>query len=1211
MNRKLISSWRFDSPTLSALVFFLAFVGFGLSRGDRGEAQIGPCTPPIVNPVLCENSKPGNSASEWDIDGEGDTNIQGFSTDISINKGQVVNFKIDTGAVAYRLDIYRMGFYGGMGARKIASILPSVSLPQNQPSCLNEPTSGLIDCGNWSVSASWAVPADAISGIYFAKLVREDGVIGSSHVVFIVRDDSGTSDILFQTSDTTWQAYNQYGENSLYVGQPAGRAYKVSYNRPFTTRGCCSEDWVFNAEYPMVRWLESNGYNVSYFSGVDSDRRGGQIINHKVFLSVGHDEYWSAAQRANVEAARDAGVNLAFLSGNEVFWKTRWENSIDGSGTPYRTLVSYKETHANAKIDPNPAWTGSWRDPRFSPPADGGRPENSLTGTIFTVNSGTAAITVPEPDGKMRFWRNTSVATLAPGQVATLEDQTLGYEWDEDLDNGFRPAGLFRLSSTTVEGVQRLLDYGSTYGVGTATHHLTLYRHSSGALVFGAGTIQWSWGLDGNHDRGSSTPDVRMQQATVNFLADMDIQPGSLRPGLVAATKSADTIAPVSIITSPAPGSTVVAGSTITVTGTASDTGGGLIAAVEVSVDGGTTWRPATGRASWSFNWTPAAAGSATIRSRAVDDSGRIESPGPGVTVIVGLAQPCPCTIWANAVTPAGTEADPSPVELGVKFRSDTNGFITGLRFYKAPGSTGPHVGKLWTRTGTLLASVTFTNETASGWQQMNLPTAVAINANTTYVASYHTTGYAVNSGYFTSAVSSAPLRALADGEDGPNGVFLYGSGGFPTDTWNAGNYWVDVVFNTSVAPDTTAPTVVAVSPTSGATGVSLAANVTATFSESMNAATITTSTFELRNSSNALVPAAVSYDVASRTATLDPSQTLAVGATYTVTIRGGTSGVKDSAGNPLAVSFTWSFSTTNMAPPTCPCTMWANTVTPAGTEADPSPVELGVKFRSDTNGFITGLRFYKAPGSTGPHVGKLWTRTGTLLASVTFTNETASGWQQMNLPTAVAINANTTYVASYHTTGYAVNSGYFTSAVSSAPLRALADGEDGPNGVFLYGSGGFPTDTWNAGNYWVDVVFNTSVATDTTVPTVVAVSPTSGATGVSLAANVTATFSESMNAATITTSTFELRNSSNALVPAAVSYDVASRTATLDPSQTLAVGATYTVTIRGGASGVKSAAGSALASNFTMVVYHYQCDPANMSLHDMGEHGDAGWDGS
>ena len=143
------------------------------------------------------------------------------------------------------------------------------------------------------------------------------------------------------------------------------------------------------------------------------------LLNHRVFLSVGHDEYWSGNQRANVEAARNSGVNLAFFSGNEIFWKTRWENSIDASGTPYRTLVTYKETHANAVIDPAdpPTWTGTWRDPRFSPPADGGRPENALAGTIFMANdSGTDfAMTVPEADGKMRLWRNTSIATLGSG----------------------------------------------------------------------------------------------------------------------------------------------------------------------------------------------------------------------------------------------------------------------------------------------------------------------------------------------------------------------------------------------------------------------------------------------------------------------------------------------------------------------------------------------------------------------------------------------------------------------------------------------------------------------------------------------------------------------------------------------------------------------------------------------------------------------------
>jgi len=200
------------------------------------------------------------------------------------------------------------------------------------------------------------------------------------------------------------------------------RAFKVSYNRPFNTGTFNGWTWIFSEEYPMVRWLEANGYDVSYSTGVDTDRSGPLITQHKVFMSVGHDEYWSGVQRANVEAARAAGVNLAFFSGNEVFWKTRWENSIDGTNTSHRTLVCYKETLNDKVIDPAdpPTWTGTWRDPRFSPPADGGRPENALTGTLFMVNTFRRdAITVPQADGRMRFWRNTGIASLAPGQAAT------------------------------------------------------------------------------------------------------------------------------------------------------------------------------------------------------------------------------------------------------------------------------------------------------------------------------------------------------------------------------------------------------------------------------------------------------------------------------------------------------------------------------------------------------------------------------------------------------------------------------------------------------------------------------------------------------------------------------------------------------------------------------------------------------------------------
>jgi len=630
-----------------------------------GHAQTFGCSPAMANDVVCENSKAGTSPGIWQITGAGDSTIQGFATDISVNQGQTVSFKITTDATDYHLDIYRMGYYGGNGARLITTINPSAGLPQSQPACVTDAATKLYDCGNWAISASWDVPSNATSGIYFAKLVRTD-TGGSSHIFFIVRNDSSHSDILYQTSDETWQAYNNYGGNSLYGTQVfdlTNRAYKVSYNRPFNTEAFESYTWVFDAEYPIVRWLEANGYDVTYSTHVDGARNGGLILNHKVFTSNGHDEYWSGPLRTNVEAARTAGINLAFFSGNEVFWKTRWENSIDGSGTPYRTLVCYKETLAGAQLDPldPPTWTGTWRDPRFSPPADGGKPENSLTGTIFMVNgpgsdNSNLSLMVPADDGKMRFWRNTSVAGLSAGQTATLPGGTLGYEWDVTADNGFQPAGQFHLSTATYSlTTDYLLDYGGVYGAGTATHHMSLYRAPSGALVFGAGTVQWSWGLDSNHDNGSNPPSVDMQQATINLFADMGVQPATMQAGLVAATKSTDTNPPASMITSPTPGATLTLNVPFVITGTASDAGGGVVGGVEVSVDNGQSWHPASGRENWTYSFTPSQIGPLTLRSRAVDDSGNLESPGSGVAVTVGGVYSISGTISPAAVGSGAT----------------------------------------------------------------------------------------------------------------------------------------------------------------------------------------------------------------------------------------------------------------------------------------------------------------------------------------------------------------------------------------------------------------------------------------------------------------------------------------------------------------------------------------------------------------------------
>ncbi len=1118
-------------------------------------ASLNASAASCANAIACENQLAGAAPTDWQISADGDASIQGFATNISYNKGDTATFKINTPSSNYRIAIYRLGYYQGNGARLITNVNPSVPLPQKQPACLVTASLGLVDCGNWSASASWQIPANAVSGVYFAKLTRTD-TLGSSWITFIVRDDSSTSDLLFQTADTTWQAYNDYGGYSFYTApasSSAGRAYKLSYNRPFTTAGAKPESWLTNAEVPMIRWLEANGYDVSYTSGADTERRGNLLTNHRVFLSVGHDEYWSGTQRSNVEAARDKGVNLAFFSGNEAFWKTRWENSVDGSSTSYRTLVTYKETHANAVIDPMdpPTWTGTWRDPRFSPPADGGRPENRLTGTIFMVNGPEYdALTVPAADGRLRFWRNTAISSLGAGQTATVGagcNCVLGYEWDSDLDNGSRPPGLFDLSHSTYQVSQKLTDYGSTYAAGQATHSLTLYRASSGALVFGAGTVNWSLGLDGTSDVMQSTPDRSIQQATVNLLADMGAQPSTLQSGLSVATKTADTSPPASQITSPSSSSSISAGTPVTISGTASDSGGGVVAGVEVSIDGGATWHPASGRESWTYRWTAGATGSVTIKSRAVDDSGNIETASAGVTVQV-VPRTCPCSLWDPSAAPAtASSGDTAAVEVGVRFSSDVAGSVTGIRFYKGTGNTGTHVGHLWATDGTMLGSVTFTSETASGWQQANFSSPISISAATTYVASYHTDAgnYAADAGYFSSSgVDAAPLHA----PQGNNGVYAYGGSGFPNSSYQSTNYWVDVVVSTT--PASSGPAVIAQSPAANATGVATTTTVTATFNESVSSSTIA---FTLTDPSGASVPGSSSYNNANFVATFTPSSALATGTTYTANVSGAT----DSAGKVMSPT-SWSFSTAG-----CPCTLFSRSSAPSiANSGDTSAIEVGMKFTADTAGSVTAIRFYKGSSNTGTHVGNLWSNSGQLLASVTFLSETSSGWQQASLASPVALTANTTYVVSYHTnTGnYSKDVNYFANGVDASPLHAPSSASSGGNGVYSSGANSaFPSSTYSATNYWVDVVFQTGPVSSP--PIVISQNPAPSATRVAPTTSVTAQFNKPVTPSSIV---FGLKDASGTAISSTTTWDSTSNTATFKPAAALAQGVTFTATVSG-----------------------------------------------
>ncbi|MFJ3670763.1 DUF4082 domain-containing protein [Streptomyces sp. NPDC090106] len=1078
------------------LAVVAALVWAVLPQAGTALAVSDPCGSGS-NPIVCENSKAGSPKTDWfSPNAYGD--IKGFSTKESVQAGETVQFKIQS-PVSYHVQIYRLGWYGGDGARLMstaaqAAVTYSANYTTNPASCTTKATTGLVDCGNWPVTATWTVPSDAVSGLYIANLAQTDDE-GLMPYPFVVRNDSSTSDIVVQTSDQTWQAYNDYGGQDLYGGAgpaPDGRAYEVSYNRPLDIGG---DNGIYGSEFMMLAWLERNGYDVSYLSGVDVSTHGDTLLKkHKVYLSSGHDEYWTQEQYSNVLAARKAGVQQGFFSGNEVFWQTRLTPSIDGTSTDNRTLTCYKMTKMvqnNGIADPSGKWTGTWMDPTSTQYGQAYQPPNILTGSMFTVNGYRAdAITVPGSYGKNRLWRNTSIANLTSSQTATFPEGTLGYEWDSDIDNSTRPSGAITLSSTTVDindGKYRL-DWGNTYGNGTATHNLVAFRdQDSGALVFGAGTVQWSWGLTNiptyDPDDEVVTEDARMQQATANLLADMGVQPLTLQSTLVAATKSTDTTGPAITVSTPASGVTVPALKPVTISGTATDSGG-VVARVEVSTDGGSTWQAATGLGSWTYSWTPTAPGAASIKIRAVDDSVNI---GTVTTLPVTVGpQACPCTVWPATAVPGTVNAgDGSSLELGVKFRTTVAGSITGVRFYKSPANTGTHTGSLWSASGTRLATGTFTGETASGWQQLNFSTPVTVKANTTYVASYFAPngGYSYDGGYFSgSDAGLAPLTALKTGTDGGNGVYRYSStSAFPSSASSGSNYWVDVVLDTSTA-STTPPTVTSTSPTSGATDASITSSVSAVFSAAVDSDGLT---FTVKDPNGNTVPGAVTLP-ASNKATFTPSTELSLHTTYTASVQG-----SDVWGNTMTEPKTWSFTTSSTPPAvTCPCTLWSPSTVPSTTDmtGDTNSVELGTRFTSSASGWITGVTFYKGTGNTGTHTGSLWSDGGTLLASGTFTNETATGWQTLTFATPVAVTADTRYVVSYHAPNghYAVDGGYFASAHQSYPLTGTADTATSHNGLYKYGAdAAFPTGSYGSANYWVGPVFtaddpSASLATET-----------------------------------------------------------------------------------------------------------------------------------
>ncbi|NHF61085.1 hypothetical protein FK220_017165 [Flavobacteriaceae bacterium TP-CH-4] len=529
----------------------------------------------ISNKILLENNKEGTL--NWRLTKPAlNREIEGYASKSSINKGESLDLFVNTRSTTFTLTVYRMGWYGGMGGREIVGPITLEGTEQHIP--LPERNTGLVECA-WKKPYRLTSKKDWITGIYVVKLEEKENN-KQSYILFVVRDDGEPHDVLFQLPVTTYQAYNYWGGKCLYTfgsgsltnwGTVSGeRALKVSFNRPYARSnniaaayGMGAGDFFTNTrpvtthnyptssagwDYNMVRWLEKNKYNVGYCTNIDLHNDRSLLNNSKIFLSSGHDEYWTDEMRTSVRNARDNGVNLAFFSSNTMYWQIRLEKS-KLSEEHYRTIVCYKE------VDLDPIKDKTCTINFCDIPEQGS--QASLIGVQYFLDPVAGDIKIENAS----HWVFEGTDLKKGDRLKGL----LGYEVDGVVSES--PANIEILATTVCQRVQlqnnsfilkyifsrvlapftsflrskvptskkyspKVLTFTILLGLllvfclyyffdalipiflvlgtflfillwfvkikisGKVTSNMTLYQAKSGAQVFATGSMQWAWGLD-------------------------------------------------------------------------------------------------------------------------------------------------------------------------------------------------------------------------------------------------------------------------------------------------------------------------------------------------------------------------------------------------------------------------------------------------------------------------------------------------------------------------------------------------------------------------------------------------------------------------------------------------------------------------------------------------------------------------------------------
>lgn len=427
--------------------------------------------------------------------------IEGFVSRASVRAGENLDFFVSTNpASAFHIDVYRLGYYGGKGGRFRTRVGPFPGKNQETPQVGEE---RLREC-QWAPAVSFTIPNDWVSGVYVGKLSAEKHRY-QSYVIFIVRDDR-SADYLFQCSDNTWQAYNKWPDNhSLYTndrkdGKILVSGVKVSYDRPYGKYVQIFDNPLSQGsgefllwEFPLAFWMESLGLDVTYCSNTDVHSDLKCLTRAKAFLSVGHDEYWSRQQFDNVSAAVQAGVNVAFLSGNTCCFVAPFFASSKGIGNRIITRAG-----RYGGIRP--------REQKFMTdlPVEAPNEATLIGAQTVTPFNGSGDWIVTRPDHWLFKGTGMKKGDRFPGLVG----------WE------------FHGEPAKIPGLEVLAE-GPTFTGGDVESHYTatMYPGPKGNLVFNASTIFWTQGLSAppghmppiSHHGRPQGPDARVQRITRNL----------------------------------------------------------------------------------------------------------------------------------------------------------------------------------------------------------------------------------------------------------------------------------------------------------------------------------------------------------------------------------------------------------------------------------------------------------------------------------------------------------------------------------------------------------------------------------------------------------------------------------------------------------------------------------------------------------------------